>query len=260
MIVTKIQGGLGNQLFQWAYTKNLTTKHSCNHILDISLYSKNISHITKRNFSLDQFQSLDLITENKSYDNDYDLIIDDFKFKELTYDPNKIYYLDGYWQSEKYFKESESVIKESLSPNQILKEKLLKFDFKNKKLVSLHVRRTDYITSNGFHPLIPLLYYENAVEMIGDYDNILIFSDDINWCKENLNFKNSIFIDGLTDVESLYLMSYCHHNIIANSSFSWWGAWLNSNPDKIVVAPLTWFGENVKYETENIIPENWIRI
>jgi hypothetical protein len=92
------------------------------------------------------------------------------------------------------------------------------------------------------------------------YDNILVFSDDISWCKDNLKFDKMNFIEGLDNVEDMWLMSLCDNNIIANSSFSWWGAWLNSNFNKKVIAPLHWFGDSANLNTSDIIPTNWIRI
>ena len=126
--------------------------------------------------------------------------------------------------------------------------------------ISIHIRRTDYVTSNGYHPVQSIEYYKQAIEIIGDYDNIFVFSDDINWCKENLKFDNMIFVDGNDDVEDMWLMSICNHNVIANSSFSWWGAWLNNNPDKKVIAPNNWFGSQTNLNTNDLIPNTWIKI
>ena len=130
----------------------------------------------------------------------------------------------------------------------------------NGKSISLHVRRTDYVTSNGFHPVQTVEYYNKAIETIGSYDQILVFSDDINWCKENLNYDNVLFVENQDNLEDMWLMSLCDHNIIANSSFSWWGAWLNQNKDKIVIAPKNWFGSQSNLNDLDIIPNNWVKI
>ena len=124
----------------------------------------------------------------------------------------------------------------------------------------MHIRRTDYTTSNGYHPVQTVEYYKKALEIIGEYDKLFIFSDDIEWCRNNLKFDNMIFIEGNTDIEDLYLISLCKHNIIANSSFSWWGAWLNKNPNKKVIAPSKWFGDMANLNESDIVPEGWIRI
>ena len=130
----------------------------------------------------------------------------------------------------------------------------------NKNTVSLHIRRGDYLKQQHNHPVQSLEFYNKALELIGDYENLLIFSDDIDWCEKNLNYSNMTFVKGLTDIENIWLMSMCQHNIMANSSFSWWGAWLNNNPNKIVVSPKLWFGNNLKLNTKDIIPKDWIKI
>lgn len=248
MIITKLQGGLGNQIFQWAYGKKLSMEHNTPLYLDLSFFN-NQNH---RRFSLDKFKNLEYnILDNNTKPSNVIRVIDDFNYKEFSYYDNRNYYVDGYWQSEKYFKEIENTIKECLRPETppTLIEGVS---------VSLHIRRTDYITSNGYHPIQPIEYYERALNIIGEYDKILIFSDDINWCKQNLKFDNMVFIEGQSDVEDLWLMSMCNHNIIANSSFSWWGAWLNNNPNKKVITPSRWFGDHVNLNTDDIIPNDWI--
>jgi len=256
MIITKLQGGLGNQMFQWAYGKALSIIHGTELLLDTDYYNYQYNN-THRNFELNKFPNL--INDN-SFPNNKPIIeiTDNFIYKEFLYDKNNNYYLNGYWQSEKYFSGISELIKQNFKPDDKTLEKLKKIIKKNS--VSLHIRRTDYLTSNGFHPIQMLDYYNEALEMIGNYDHILIFSDDITWCKENLKYKNMIFIDGQDNIDDLWLMSLCKHNIIANSSFSWWGAWLNNNNDKIVISPKKWFGDNSNLNYSDIIPNNWIKI
>ena len=252
MIVTRIQGGLGNQLFQWAYNKNLSKYNET--YLDVSLYSGSSNRelaLGKFNINYNSFFSLNTMPVH---------IIDDFNYNNTYFDVNKTYYLDGYWQSEKYFKESEDVIRRELEPSEELLLKLNATPFINENIVSMHIRRTDYVTSNGFHPVQSIEYYENALKIIGDYDKLFIFSDDIEWCRNNLKFENMLFISGLSDIEDLYLMSMCKNNIIANSSFSWWAAWLNKNENKKVIAPSKWFGDVANLNEKNIIPEEWIKV
>jgi hypothetical protein len=126
--------------------------------------------------------------------------------------------------------------------------------------VSMHIRRGDYVEANDFHPVQNIEYYEKALDMIGDYQKLLIFSDDIEWCKTNLQFRNINFCDGFSPIEDMMIMSRCSHNIIANSSFSWWAAQLNENEKKKVIAPTKWFGPKLNLETKDIIPETWIKI
>jgi hypothetical protein len=168
------------------------------------------------------------------------------------------FYLNGFWQSENYFSNVSELIRQQLQPTTEILEKLKQH--LNGKSVSLHVRRTDYVTSNGYHPVQTLEYYSKGLEIIGNYDQLLVFSDDINWCKENLKYDNILFIENQDNIEDLWLMSLCDHNIIANSSFSWWGAWLNQNQNKIVITPNNWFGPQANLNELNMIPDNWIKI
>jgi hypothetical protein len=256
MIISKLQGGLGNQLFQWAYGKSLAVKNNTNLVLDTTFYSNQIGN-THRNYELNKFpnfiyQNPDIEFKETKY------IIDNFHYKEFHYDENYNYYLNGFWQSEKYFSNFSDLITEQLKPTFETIEKLKKHI--NAGSVSLHVRRTDYISSNGFHPVQKIGYYDKALEIIGNYDQLLVFSDDINWCKENLKYKNVLFVENQDNLEDMWLMSLCDHNIIANSSFSWWGAWLNQNKDKIVIAPNNWFGAQSKLNESDIIPYSWVKI
>lgn len=256
MIISKIQGGLGNQIFQWAYGKFLSTKNKTNLHLDLSFFTNQYGN-TNRNFELNLFPKIDL-PKSDITKKPFVYINDNFQFKNLNYDDQYNYYLNGFWQSEKYFIEVSDLIKDQLSPTEdqliTLKKNI------NPNSVSLHIRRSDYLTSNGFHPVQTLEYYKNAINKIGKYENLYVFSDDIDWCKNNLEFKNIVFVEGKTNIEDLWLMSLCDHNIIANSSFSWWGAWLNNNPNKMVIAPKLWFGQHVNINSGDIVPDEWIKL
>jgi hypothetical protein len=269
MVITKLQGGLANQLFQWAYGKSLSEKYNTPLYLDLSFYQNQFG-VTKRDFSLNKFPNLkyqilpsDRNISNwstESNKNKISNLSDNFIYSKLNYEEDSHYYLNGYWQSEKYFTEVEDIIREELKPSDNILIKLESFPFINSNNVSIHIRRTDYVISNGYHPVQSIEYYKKGLEIIGDYDNLLVFSDDINWCKENLKFDNMIFVEDNDDIEDLWLMSLCNHNIIANSSFSWWGAWLNDNKDKKVIAPNKWFGKTTGLNQLDIIPEKWIKI
>ena len=251
-------GGLGNQMFQYAYARNLSILNKDEFYLDTSFYNHQVG-VTPRVFSLNSFPKLSINLEIPTIVKPK-IITDNF-----VYDSQNIFkgdcFLDGYWQSEKYFKESKNTIIDDFSPDNENKKKLLKkYPQVNNNSISLHIRRTDYLTSNGYHPVQTIDYYNKAIDILGNYENIFIFSDDINWCKENLSFKNMLFVENNTDVEDLWLMSLCKKNIIVNSSFSWWGAYLNKNKDKKVIAPSKWFGEGVNLNTHDIVPEEWIKI
>lgn len=256
MIISKIQGGIGNQMFQWAFGKSISLKYNKQYYVETSFYSKQIL----RKFDLDKFSiNPKNISEIKIQpSSNFIRIFDNFEFKEIPFDANSNYYLDGYWQSEKYFKGIRNKILLDFSPNSEIVNQLNEYILD--KTISLHIRRTDYVTSNGYHPVQTIEYYNKALEIIGEYDKLIIFSDDIEWCKYNLKFKNMVFCEIKNDLHQLWLMSLCKDNIIANSSFSWWGAWLNKNTNKKVIAPKLWFGQQTNINDSDIIPESWIKI
>ena len=158
--------------------------------------------------------------------------------------------LFGYYQSEKYFKDFEDVIRED-------------FTFRNPTDIkiepgttSLHVRRGDYVNLPDFHPLCTLDYYKEATSLFPD-QKFLVFSDDLEWCKVNIKGENIKYSEGTSAVEDLQRMRLCDNHIIANSSFSWWGAWLGANDNKRVVAPKKWFGPDAPYDAKDLCCEGW---
>lgn len=175
----------------------------------------------------------------------------------------------GTWQSEKYFHSSAVDVRDAFSFNkELLNDKTKSFLNDIVKMgitISIHIRRSDYLSSkyiSGFGNICTLDYYSKAIRYI---DNLvskptyIVFSDDILWCKNNIDLRNAFFVDwnhGKESWQDMFLMSNCTHNIIANSSFSWWGAWLNSNNDKIVIAPKIWWNGI----DDDVVPENWIRL
>ncbi|OGF26067.1 hypothetical protein A2303_04680 [Candidatus Falkowbacteria bacterium RIFOXYB2_FULL_47_14] len=285
MIIVKIQGGLGNQLFQYAAGKNLATKNNTPHKLDITEYDdKN----NQRRYRLNNF----LIEENiatreeiaryriSGWQKIADRLKPRFQRKYIQYlgykfnedilkIKNKNLYFDGYWQSEKYFSDMENDIRKEFKLKIPLEKKfpdlLSVFD---ENSISLHIRRGDYLKEkiSSIYGLLPPEYYYRALTVLTSKiknPNIFVFSDDIPWTKKNLTLPHStIFISRykkLEDYEELILMSRCQHNIIANSSFSWWGAWLNENPKKIVIAPRKWFATE-KYNHDELLPKNWLKL
>ena len=170
-------------------------------------------------------------------------------------------------QSEKYFVHNRALILDLFAPTTDIKNYITsKYSgIINANALSIHVRRGDYVYLPNHHPVASPEYYTNAINYITTktrIDKYIVFSDDINYCKSMFGESEDItYINGEKDYIDLYLMSMCEHNIIANSTFSWWGAWLNQNSDKIVVAPKTWFGTaRTDLDTSDLIPENWIKI
>jgi hypothetical protein len=287
MVIVKIMGGLGNQMFQYAYAKSLQDKgydvkidisafeiyklhggYQLGHYA-VSLETSNSSENSKfylNSLALKILRKLGFDSSRKKVEKS---LLYDYKLLEIK-DDN---YIEGYFQCEKYFKEvrktllKEFTIKNSIS--QYTKEMENKIKSLHNNSCSLHVRRGDFVSRNNIsiHGFCGLDYYQKAISYFEKkVKNIhyFIFSDDIDWCKENLQMKNVIYINSKEKRmphEDIYLMSLCKHNVIANSSFSWWGAWLNQNKNKIVIAPKRWFADKkLEQQSKDIVCEGWIRL
>ena len=256
--------GLGNQLFCVATTLSLALDNS-----DVAVFP-DLKKSHYKFYSRNIFHKLNCGT-NKNFVKNY--------YKETPYTStkyNKIPYmenmcLNGHFQSYKYFSHNEDYIRNLFTLPERLQDsissrysELLSVD----NTVSLHIRRGDYVGDIFKDRYVNLNeeYYEQALSSIGEYSNIVVFSDDIQWCKnwQFLKDKDPVFIENEFDVVDLFLMSKMSHNIIANSTFSWWSAFLNNNINKKIVAPKEWFGtkrtNNNLEETKDLIPPDWVRI
>ena len=207
---------------------------------------------------------------SKYFKGEFEPSVDTNPIKKLWIEPGFNYtripdganLLEGYYQSEKYFNSIKEVIKESFSFQEIIIKSTIE---KNKEIlsltqpkVSIHLRRGDYLKLPNHHPVLTLDYFERAKLKFPENSVYIVFSDDIGWCKDNFPKGNYFFVEGQSDIEDLCLMSLCDHNCIANSTFSWWGAWLNPNPNKIVVAPKKWFGPAyAHFSTKDLYCEGW---
>lgn len=289
MVIVKIIGGLGNQLFQYAAGRRLANTCGAELKLDLSgfanykLHSYGLNHfsITAPAASPAEIEAvkgkarsgfLGKITgrfgsrgENNNYIKESE---SKFDFSVLNHQGDA--YLEGYWQSDKYFKDAESIIRREYR----LKEPLSKPSSDAQKIieetdsVSIHIRRTDYLTdkkARQIYAVVGLEYYEAAVGRVAaavPNPTFFVFSDDISWAKENLKFPYPmVFMDfngPEMDYEDLHLMSRCKHHIIANSTFGWWGAWLSENPGKMVVAPERWM--NQEPQDADRYPAGWITL
>ena len=259
VISIDIKGGLGNILFQVATAYSLSLKHDMGLIVDLTCYHGAHHDINKyKNNILRNIKFSDTC------------LIYPSSYWETTFEYNKLpecvenTKLNGYFQSEKYFNQHRKEILDLFSPidDTVSKVQKLYSEILNIKTCSIHIRRGDYLSLPNHHPALDIEYYKKAIDIVGQDFTFLIFSDDINWCKSNFDFiSNKIFVDNLDDFEELYLMSLCNNNIIANSSFSWWGAWINKYPEKIVIAPKKWFGALLQINnTKDLIPESWVLI
>lgn len=289
-IIVKLQGGLGNQLFQYAIGRALALRHNTPLLLDITGYNRIKPTEVQRQYSLNHFNIVANLATPKMI---YRLRVDDRPGllpalrrrlhptkpthaieQAYTYDKTVTthippLYLDGYWQSPKYFQLVEAQIRQdfSLKPDFPLSTKLVTA-VQQSQSVSVHIRRGDYVTNavtKKHQGSLPLAYYQRAAACIQQQipqPHWFVFSDDITWVKNNLPLPGTTtFVsDGvLKDYEELVLMSYCQNHIIANSSFSWWGAWLNHRTEKIVIAPKKWFNDTA-FQTTDLLPNNWIQL
>lgn len=290
MIIVKMIGGLGNQLFQYALGRTIAHKKNTSLKIDITPFKTyNLHKYALGNFNIIEnfateeeirrlkypsgmrFLPSKLIQASKPYYNRSSVKEKTFNFdKNIAKVPQDVY-LDGYWQSEKYFVDIGDIIRNEFivtSPQEGLNQALAD-QIKSCESVSLHIRRGDYVSNsntNMIHGTCDIDYYMRCIECITktvENPHFFVFSDDIEWARLNLKLPYPItFIDNNgpeKNYEDLRLMTQCRHNIIANSSFSWWGAWLNKNPYKIVVAPKNWFNTNER-STKDLIPGGWYQI
>ncbi len=166
--------------------------------------------------------------------------------------------LHGYFQNERYFSHCSEEVLECFT---FKKNTIENTPHVEPNSVSVHVRRGDYLNSPGHHPTQTPEYYNKAIEISGK-KNIYIFSEDLNWCRDNINKNdnNLFFVNENDPFVSMRMMSLCEDNIISNSSYGWWGAWLNLNPHKKVIGPISWFGPLLPNDTSDVLPPNWIKI
>ena len=289
MIIVELKGGFGNQLFQYAAGLSLAQKHGVEIKVDTSSFINPDDHTgTQRQHDI--FNLVDKPVEATTKELEYyshlsKLIV--YKEKLLPFYKRKIYkeesftfdknffkagsnlYLKGNRQSEQYFKPYESYIRNkfALAENAITSVKDFGQRLVNQNSVSIHIRRGDYLTPIALEwlGLIPISHYNECIKLIAQKipdSTFYLFSDDMEWVKENLKIEHEhVFVSNIitkNPMEDFYLMSCCKHNIIANSSFSWWAAWLNNNPDKIVIAPKKWFNNHT--DPKDLIPESWMKV
>lgn len=257
-LIIQLMGGLGNMMFQiaTAYATSLRYNKSffCDKVMSI------IPHKHYTYYKDNIFKKINFIDKNEKY---YFYNEGDFSYHEIPNIEGDVE-LSGYFQSEKYFSDFRNEVIELFLPDDNTKNKIDSFfkDYNNINTCSIHIRRGDYVGLKDYHENQSIDYYKESVQHFGEDCLFLIFSDDVNWCKENFNFiENKIFIENFLDYEELYLMSLCKNNIIANSTFSWWGAWLNKNENKKIICPKKWFGDsNSHINSSDIYCNKWIII
>ncbi len=289
MIISRIIGGLGNQMFQYAIAFAFAKNNKTTPKLDIRDHQ---THYDLHGYGLDHFLitgSVATPEDIKRFDYGNESVGSKVQrlFKRLSSQHHYLVektlgntdnimsrkgdiFLDGFWQSEKFFIDHRAALINEFIPKEELntasKEALTKIQ--NSNSVSIHIRRGDYASdpeTRKVHGLCPMDYYKRAIADINQKVQkpaFHLFSDDPEWAKENLGLEgvDLMNFNGVKKAHlDMWLMASCKHNIIANSTFSWWGAWLNKNNDKIVIAPEQWFADPER-NSADIIPNTWLRL
>lgn len=294
MILVKLRGGLSNQMFQYAAARRLAAVHGTEVRIDLSWYARIPAGATPRRYELDRLSvagkpasAWEIVgTEGvrrtplprrplavaRKLRPRYRFVAErHFHFDPAILDLPDDVCLFGYWASERYFADVAPLIHEefAFSAPPSARNVATLASMADSQSVAVHVRRGDYATNpdvTAIHGLCGLGYYARAAKIIRDRipaPVFFVFSDDLDWTAQRLRLGGeTIYVEhnrGDASPEDLRLMSAASHNIIANSGFSWWGAWLNDNPDKIVCAPARWMADPA-YDTSDVLPPSWIRV
>ncbi len=290
MIIVQLKGGLGNQLFAYAAGYSLAAHHNVEVKVDTTLLNRADEQIgTERSYELQCLVEPPQVATREELHALLDVgvikryamkLLPPYKrtiYKEalLAYDQNFLkasphIYLKGYRQSERYFQHVAQDIRKLFRFKDALVSTVepLALKLASVESVALHIRRGDYSNKvvAEYHGILDQQYYQaaiTAVEAKVHQPQYFVFSDEVSWVKSNLNFEGPVvFVSGElthTHYQDFHLMSQCRHNIIANSTFSWWAAWLNENPNKIVIAPKKWYNK-AELDTTDLIPEGWATV
>jgi Glycosyl transferase family 11 len=290
MIIVRLKGGLGNQMFQYALGRVLAIKNNTPLLLDVGFLSDG-GYVTAREYGLDVFNITGRIAKRSEIffiyrrygQGEFSHLVERAKRRFLNIQKQEIHshkfnpgllklgsgtYLDGYFQSPKYFAGYEEAIRKDFILLHSLSGDAWKLfaEIADTESLCLHVRRGDYV-GNRHHEVVDENYYEEAINRISEknkIEKIYIFSDDIEWCRRNLQFSHPVFFvdekySGRHGEGHMILMSAGKYFVIPNSTFSWWGAWLSDREGKIVVCPRQWFGD-ASINSDDLIPTNWIKI
>lgn len=255
MVSCFLQGGLGNQMFQISATVAYSLKHNIPYGINLNdCYTPN-QGFTSNKYTNTIFKNINKI-EHQNCNNFY--IEPKFSFDEIPHQEDVI--IKGYFQSEKYFGEFKNEIKNLFYFSENDKIKINNF-FNEKNILNkktcVHIRRGDYLKYSDFHNVCNLNYYLKAIDTISDGSFIFI-SDDIDWVKNNFKSENYFFPDFGDEILDLTLMTMCDNLILSNSSFSWWGSYLNNNKNKKVIAPNKWFGIKGPKDTKDVYIKDWV--
>ena len=287
-MIVKMSGGLGNQLFQWATFYALSKKSGIPYFIDLSHYDHNGDH---GGFRLDNLQLgvLPTLAKSNSSKHFFEKVICRMclhwpqvssVFRKFIHEglldsgdlpviPDGVYM--GFWQSHRYFDSCWDDLKKMVIPKKVTpRVQILLEKMEHERVLSVHVRKGDYVTNakaNQTHGVCSLSFYRKALSYmidVTDIHSVFVFSDDIAMAREELaselsRFENVEFIEGNTQEEDLFLMSRAYHHIIANSSFSWWGAWLGKHKEQVVISPNPWYNIKPKCSSDPSL-STWIRM
>jgi len=293
VIIVRLQGGLGNQMFQYAIGRRLSLHHNTELKLDLTALLDRTprENVVYRNFELGAFDiqatvapqsalkkykwkdSKNRVYRRANYILRYPIqrLVKEkhFHFDEQAIRAPRNAYLTGYWQSYRYFQDIEEIIRSDFAFTEQMKLRYRSLSERaaSSNSICLNVRRGDFVSNPAIsktHGVCEIDYFYRALDFVKarfQEPEILVFSDDIDWCRKNLGFGcPTLFMDFEgNSYEYLYLMSSCRHFIIPNSTFGWWAAWLSESPNKIVVVPKEWF-TNPEIITSDLIPDKWHRI
>jgi hypothetical protein len=265
-------GRLGNQMFQYAGLRGIAFNKNYEWVIP-----KPINYGDSNYGLFDCFEMSSVKEENFGFVNGQSIQTGCFHFNQEFFDscPDDIN-LHDYFQTEKYFENISDVIRKDFTFRKEIIDPCLEIIGELNNPIFIHVRRGDYVNQPDNHPVCPLDYYEKALDRFFDDSPVLIFSDDLDWCRER--FKDDRFLiptenptyNHLSDTNDgrvksfipyydLCMMSMCTGGVIANSSLSWWGAWLIQNPSQPIVAPSPWFGKNYShFNMQDLIPDRWV--
>jgi len=254
-ITSRLQGRTGNMMFQIAHGYAKSLEYNRQYVAPFAESSS--KHLEKT-----LFRKIDFNIPNTSDIDISKYVWSKFEYEELIPDNEIPTVFCGWYQSEKYFEKYKQVIKDMYSPTLDFVDRALK-DFPffiDSTVAAINVRRGDYLHFPTRHPVISVEYIEYAYTKLPKHDILIVVSDDIEWCRQNIKLPNVVYIDNYIDCDGLWLLSLCDYFIISNSTFSWWGAYLSRNPNKVVIAPDTWFGPDILEKTDDIYCQDWIKI
>lgn len=253
-------GQLGNQMFQYAAIKGIAKNRGFS--FTIPQHTESIRDALGNTLRIEIFDVFNITPDSTGFLMANSLYSEEgFHFDEKVYNecPDGVC-LYGYFQSEKYFKNVESEIRKEFIFKQDYYDACEELKPMLNNPIALHIRRGDFLINSGNHHNLDLSYYKNALREFDSDRQVIIFSDDAKWCKEQELFSDDRFLVSETgnSFVDLCLMTLCSDYIIANSTFSWWGAWLSQNQNKIVIYPNKWFGtNNLDKSTKDLFPEEW---